>query len=162
VIVVGWLLAGTASVVSAGGWAATTLDEIPAPVPGEPVEVGFTVRQHGVRPIDPGEEVAIEIAAVGEPAEREVFPATQQGPTGHYRAAVVFPRAGDYTWLVQQGVFGPQELGSIKVAAPAAAGGGYRYAPAIRYGLPILAGVLGAVALGDVVAGRRRRRLVTA
>jgi len=162
VIVAGWLLAGTASVASAGGWAATTLDEMPAPVPGEPVEVGFTIRQHGVHPVDVGEEVAIEISAAGEGAEPEVFPATQQGLTGHYRAEVVFPRAGDYTWLVRQGMFGPRELGSITVAAPPAAGGSYRYSPVIRYGLPVLAGILAAVALGDVVVGRRRRRLATA
>lgn len=38
--------------VTAGGWALSTLDETPAVVAGEPIDIGFTVLQHGVSPVD--------------------------------------------------------------------------------------------------------------
>src|SRR5688572_22466504 len=39
--------------VFSGGWAVITLDELPTDVvAGEPLTIGFTVRQHGIRPMD--------------------------------------------------------------------------------------------------------------
>ncbi|MDP2293651.1 MAG: hypothetical protein Q8M22_20925, partial [Actinomycetota bacterium] len=93
-------LGGTAA---AGGWAVTTLDATPVPVPGEPVDVGFTIRQHGVTPVDIADGVAIEVVAADGMVQR--FPAERQGVVGHYVATVVFPVAGDFNWSVIQGSF---------------------------------------------------------
>jgi hypothetical protein len=63
---------------------------------------------------------------------------------------------------VQQGWFGEQELGSLRVDGPSSATTGYRFPSAVRYGLPVLAAALAALAIADVLAGVRRRRTVLA
>jgi len=155
-------LLGLSTGASAGGWAVTTLDAIPAPTPGTPVDVGFTIRQHGVTPVDL-DDVAIEVTSAA--GTTEVFPAAQQGLTGHYVAHVVFPTAGTFAWEVRQGWFEPQDLGTLIVAGTGDAGGtstNYRYPAIVRYGLPALALMFGAVAAADVLMGVRRRRAVVA
>ncbi|MDO9174350.1 MAG: hypothetical protein Q7V62_06055, partial [Actinomycetota bacterium] len=68
---------GLGATAGAGGWAVTTLDAMPTPRPGEPVDVGFTIRQHGVTPIDIADGVAIEVVAADGTVQR--FPAERQG-----------------------------------------------------------------------------------
>jgi hypothetical protein len=136
IVIAGLLLGGTAA--SAGGWAVTTLDPLPAVSPGEPVPVGFTIRQHGVTPVDMEGVALVVVAADGGPSLR--FPARLDGPTGHYVADVQVP-AGSHRWLVEQGMFGPQELGMLNVAAtapplPAPDGGRpWQVADEVRWGL---------------------------
>jgi hypothetical protein len=116
-----------ATPASAGGWAITSLDALPAPVAGEEVEVGFTILQHGVTPVDQeavddGEGISV---VVRSPAGDEtVFPAQADGAVGHFVAEVEFPEAGTATWWVDQGWFGPYELGEIEVGSPAGAATG--------------------------------------
>jgi hypothetical protein len=153
------LVLGFGTAASAGGWAVTTLDEVPVPASGEAVTVGFTILQHGVTPANLDEGVAIEIT--GADGTVEVFPATNDRP-GHYVASVVFPAAGEYRWAVQQGWFGEQELGSLSVGGPSSTTTGYRFPTVVRYGLPVLAIGLAGLAIADVLAGVRRRRTVMA
>jgi hypothetical protein len=115
IIVAGLLVGGTSA--SAGGWAVTTLDPLPSVSPGETVAVGFTIRQHGVTPVDMDGVALVVVPADGGPSRR--FPARLEGPTGHYVADLQVP-AGSHRWLVEQGMFGPQELGVLTVAASAA------------------------------------------
>lgn len=150
---------GSGAAVSAGGWAVTTLDEVPVPVPGEEVDVGFTIRQHGVTPVDLEEGVGIEITA-SDGSER-FFAAESDGVVGHYVATVVFPDAGSYTWAVRQGWFADQELGTIDVGA-STAGGGSDWRTVVTYTVPGLALVLAAVAVADALVDRRRRRTALA
>ena len=150
------VLLASATAAAAGGWAVSTLDETPVPVPGEPVDVGFTVLQHGVTPVDVAEGVGIEITSSVGTVQR--FPAEPSGAPGHYVASVVFPEAGDYTWSVQQGMFAPQDLGGLTVGQTTAAGTDDGLPSVVRFGLPALAIVLAAVAMADLVVGRRRRR----
>jgi hypothetical protein len=158
-VVASGLVLGFGTAASAGGWAVTTLDEIPVATPGEAVSVGFTILQHGATPVDLDEGVGIEIT--GADGTVQVFPATNDR-TGHYVASVVFPTAGDYRWAVQQGWFGEQELGSLTVDGASSATTGYRFPTAVRYGLPVLAVALAGLAFADVLAGVRRRRTVMA
>jgi hypothetical protein len=109
---------GFASGASAGGWAVTTLDETPVPAAGEPMDVSFTIRQHGVTPVDM-DNVAIIVASAD--GSTSVFPAAGTGRTGHYVATVTFPDAGPAKWFVRQGAFGEQELGAVTVSPPSAA-----------------------------------------
>jgi hypothetical protein len=147
------------STAGAGGWAVTTLDAIPAPpASGQVVDVGFTIRQHGVTPVALDEGVAIEITSTK--GEVTVFPAVASGGVGHYTAPVTFPTAGTYDWAVQQGWFGEQDLGDLTISAPAAVAGEYRFPAVLRYGLPALAVALAAFAIADAAAGIRRRRAI--
>ena len=91
-----------AAPAAAGGWAVSTLDALPAPEPGEPIEIGFTIRAHGVTPVTVEDgPVGIEIVTLDGTAT--FFEAIADGPVGHYVATVVFPAAGDYRWAVSQG-----------------------------------------------------------
>jgi hypothetical protein len=93
----------------------------------------------------------------------EFFPAVHDGDgrVGHYSARIVFPREGTFTWLVEQGFFGPQELGQITIKASSAtpaAGTASRWPSPLRYGLPLVAVLCLAVIVGR--SGRGRRHLV--
>jgi hypothetical protein len=104
--------AGTAA---GGGFATTTLDPLASqPRAGENIEVGYTIRTHGVSPVAvPGTGIAI----VGPDGERTFFPGRAEGPVGHYVADVRFPAAGAWTWEQVQDDFTAQELGAVEVAA---------------------------------------------
>ncbi len=145
---------GFGSSASAGGWAVSTLDAVPVPSVGTPLDVGFTIRQHGVTPVDL-ENVGITVTPVGGSAQ--FFLAAGDGTVGHYVARVEFPSEGQYRWSIRQGWFGDQDLGLIDVGAPTTivntggSNGNLRY---IALGGALLCGF---VALGDVVMSRRRR-----
>jgi len=117
---------------SAGGWAVTTLDELPPAMRAtETYQIGYTIRQHGVTPVNvenvgpgwPSGTTEIQITSP-DGGKTLRYKGVQQGGTGHYVANVVFPYDGRWTWAVTQGPFAPQPLGSIDVlpfdaAAPA-------------------------------------------
>ena len=162
-----------ASPASAGGWALSTLDAVPEPVAGQDVEVGFTVRQHGRTPVDV-EDAGITIRDAS--GAETFFAARHEGPTGHHVATVRFPAEGAFTWQVDQGWFGPQDLGTIDVVAPGAAAAPVVEAPAaveapqpvtvrhesepaplaVRLLLPAIAAGAAALAAADLLATRRR------
>jgi hypothetical protein len=154
--------AGTTA--SAGGWAVSTLDEVPAPATGETVTVGFTIRQHGVAPVNV-DDVSVEVRAPSGAVE--IFEARQEGTVGHYVADVVFGEDGVHTWVIWQGWFGGQDLGSIDTSTAAAgtdvAGGDISASTRfLRYGMPALAVLLAGYAASDVMRSRRRRVTVAA
>ena len=159
-VVLAWLMV-TVAPASAGGWAVSTLDEVPSPRAGEAVDVGFTIRQHGVTPVNVDGEVGVELTA---PTGRTAFfSAGQAGAVGHYVARVVFAVDGEFHWAVRQDWFGEQDLGTIEVAraggvSAAAISGGYRWPGVVRVGLLVVAGLLASVAVTDIAASRRRRR----
>jgi hypothetical protein len=106
-----------ASPVVAGGWAVTTFDDMPGQfVAGQEVKLGYTIRQHGVTAINVDKT---EILAVATSGRTLSFPGTSQGDVGHYVASVYFPAGGTYTWQVTQGMFAPQDLGTLTVLAAA-------------------------------------------
>ena len=150
-----------AAPAAAGGWAVSSVDELPSPRAGEPVDVGFTIRQHGVSPLNVDGDVGIELT---DPAGRAAFfPAKQAGAVGHYMARVVFPVDGEFRWAVRQDWFGEQDLGTIEVGGsggvPArATSGGYQWPGVARVGLLVLAGLLVLLAVTDIAAARRQRR----
>lgn len=151
---------------SAGGWAVTTLDRVPAAHVGAVVPVGFVIRQHGVTPVQlhAGPDADLGIEARTASGRAEFFTASASGPVGHYTADVVFREVGEATWSVHQGWFGPQELGAVTVAAAVAVGpdtasgsvSRHDWPAPVRLALPLLALGAAAVAVGDAVRGRRR------
>ena len=164
------LLAGLALSVSvllafaptawAGGWAVSTLDPMAAPVAGVPTNVGFTVRQHGVTPVDLDD---VAIAVTGPSGETTVYPAHGDGDVGHYIALVTFEE-GQSIWEIRQGWFEPQALGTITVAAQdhpgvpgAVESSSYRWPGAARALVPLAAIALATVAIADAIVSRRRK-----
>jgi hypothetical protein len=102
-----------ATPAAAGGWAETTLDPLPDLPPDETVTIGFTIRQHGVTPVDlDGVSIVVQPAAGPETS----FPARLAGPKGHYVAEIQVP-AGTHRWRVIQGPFGPQDLGTLTTSS---------------------------------------------
>jgi hypothetical protein len=142
------------------------------PVAGQETEVGFTIRQHGVTPVNPDDQGSepVAVAVRSASGDEAVFPARQQGPTGHYVADVIFPDAGQAYWEIRQGWFGPQGLGAIDVTEARSSVGGagaadtdgtiadYRWPLAARAAAIVVA----VAAAGLAVADARRRRAAEA
>lgn len=104
--------------VSAGGWAVVTVDELPvSAVAGEPLTIGFMVRQHGISPTS-GLSPTITFTLPKE--EQFTVTAKEDEVTGHYSATVTLPKEGDWYWTVDAFSF-PQPMPIITVVAPALA-----------------------------------------
>src|SRR6059058_1386432 len=83
---------------------------------GQMIPVGFTILMDGVEPYKA--DVA-EIVVRNGTGKVLSYPATPQGPAGHYVANVYFPAAGTYTWQATQGTyFAPFDLGTVAVLGP--------------------------------------------
>ena len=108
-------LAGTAL---AKEGAVTKLDALPSGGihAGQMIPIGFTILMDGVEPYKA--DVA-EIVVRNGTGKVLSYPATPQGPAGHYVANVYFPAAGTYTWQATQGTyFAPFDLGTVAVLGP--------------------------------------------
>jgi hypothetical protein len=155
------MLAAPAAV--AGGWAITSMDELPGEFrAGETYQLGYTILQHGKTPVDGAmTEITARNTATGETLR---FVGEADGKPGHYVAEVTFPQGGSWTWSVTQGAFAVHELGELTVsAAPVAAVAATAGAQATA-SLPIWGLVLATatvIALGvfatQLVAAIRRR-----
>ncbi|MCO6453540.1 MAG: c-type cytochrome [Caldilineales bacterium] len=82
---------------SAGGWATITLDTVPGSAQvGEPLQIGFTTRGHGVTRVD-WDGFAL-VATNPETGESIRATSRREGATGHYVAELEFPSAGTWEW----------------------------------------------------------------
>lgn len=99
----------------AGGWAVVTLDSVPQAVQaGQPLSLGFIVRQHGLTPIDTVAPIlTARNSATGETLRAE---ARKEGPLGHFVVDFTAPAAGDWTWQIEPQPFGPTTLGTLTVS----------------------------------------------
>ena len=104
----------------AGGWAITSLDELPGEFrAGEPYQLGYTILQHGKTPVDGVEtHITVRNTVTGETL---TFAGEPDGKPGHYVAEVTFPAGGGWSWSVNQGAFAVHELGEVTVAAASVA-----------------------------------------
>jgi mono/diheme cytochrome c family protein len=90
--------------VFAGGWAVVTLDHLPTQVvAGEPVEIGFMLRGHGVTPIT-GDGLSVEGVHL-DSGERLSITAQPGKADGHYLAELVFPLPGAWEWGISMGSY---------------------------------------------------------
>lgn len=114
------LLLALAAPAGAGGWAVTTLDAVPDRFEaGTAYDIGYTIRQHGVTPVDLA-STGIRITSTGS-GKQITFDGRRDGAIGHYVARVSFPAAGGWKWEALQDWFGPQPLGQLEVAQPGVA-----------------------------------------
>ncbi len=154
----GLLLAGMlllATPALAGGWAVITLDELPGEfVAGQPLEIGFTVRQHGVTPL----AGLAPVVSARQGAFTLSEQAKAQGETGHYTATLTFPQSGEWEWSIQA-FTGNQPMPPLSVIAAPATAQSKAQAPALA-SLSVLTGILGLTGLiaGSFVAFRRKAR----
>lgn len=167
-ILVALSLAPAGITTAKGGWATSTLDPLPPLVPGEPADIGFTVRRHGVTPVDLSDFGKDDVGiAFYTGKEVEFFAAEAQGTVGHHVARVVVPDAGTYRWEVRQGMFASQPLGSIHISTgdPSVGSQGtlggqdLAWLDVVRWSSIGLAIGLGLVVAVDLLKSRRRRSI---
>jgi hypothetical protein len=143
----------------AGGWAVITLDELPSrAMAGEPLTVGFTVRQHG-RTLMTGLYPKVS-ASLGD--EHLVFSAEAEGGPGHYAATLTLPTAGDWQWGIEAftmyqpmpalSVVAPEGTASLPAKTPVAS---FQLASSL---IPLSLVVLALGLVAAVIGFRRRSR----
>ena len=110
----------------AGGWATVGLSSLPDGArPGEEWVVDLTVLQHGRTPLEGVKPRLLLKAANG--GEEQAFVTKPTERSGVYRARVVFPSAGEWSYSVDDDFSQVHELGSVRIgdgdaqATPAAA-----------------------------------------
>jgi len=142
----------------AGGWATVGLSSTPAGTEaGTPWRVEITVLQHGVTPLE-GVKPSVIITS-GD--ARETFAAKPTGKPGVYRAEVVFPTSGRWSYAVDDGFISgqPHTFPAVQIgaetSAPAAETGGGGGGPSAGWLVPGVALLLAAAAL--LVRDRRRQ-----
>ena len=134
----------------AGGFATVGLSSTPEGVaPGKPWTVDITVLQHGRSPMT-GLTPVLRIHSGGTTQE---FAAKATGKPGTYRAVVVFPKAGHWSYDVLDGFTNAvrHTFPPVQIAPAATAGDG------IATGWLVGAGAALLLALAVFGADRRRR-----
>jgi len=83
-----------------GGWAAITVEDLPDyGVVRQPLNLTFTVRQHGVTKLS-NLEPRVEARGAGTNAAAVALPGKE---AGQYTARLVLPQAGEWTLTIQSG-----------------------------------------------------------
>jgi len=160
----------------AGGFATVGVSSLPdGTKPGATWAVTLTVLQHGVTPLS-GVRPVVHIRSADGATTRS-YAARPAGRPGVYRANVVFPSAGRWSYEIYDGfsqthTFAPVRIGGSQAAAgaaPAARPAPAAPAPAGRSDEGDLVAALGAAAAAGLAtalfaraAMRRRRRPVAA
>ncbi len=138
---------------SAGGWATVGLSSLPPAGlgPEERWPVDITVLQHGETPLA-GVTPIVRVRDGGGKVVRS-FTAAPTGKTGVYRAVVMFPGEGTYSYEVYDGFgsYGGARTHTFKPVAIGAGDGGFPYAV-----LALAFGVALALAAATVLLLRRR------
>ena len=107
------LVAVPALVSAAGGWAIITVDDLPEYlVAGEPTEIAFTIRQHGLVALD---RLSPSVEAKSG-WKKATVQAVRGNVPGRYTARVMVPETGDWTLTIQSG-FGPSHSKLLPITA---------------------------------------------
>jgi hypothetical protein len=123
----------------AGGWATVSLSSTPT---GKHWVVDLTVLQHGRTPLDDVHPVV----TIRNGHTSKDFAATATGKPGTYRAKVVFPTAGRWSYQIDDGFISqlPHTYAPVQIAEETAASGG---GPDLLWLVPGIALLLAAAAL---------------
>jgi mono/diheme cytochrome c family protein len=143
----------------AGGWAVATIDELPGQVvAGEPLTIGFMVRQHGTHP-SIGLNASIRMQKVGSTDVQRVE-VVEEGEPGHYTATLTFPTEGTWNWSLETGFYPEiQPMPALTVVSADSLQASTVTAPAaVTSPLPYVLGGVGLVGLAAslVVLARTR------
>lgn len=136
----------------AGGWATVGLSSTPDGLgPGQTWNVELEILQHGRTPLD-AVHPTVTITAGDTTRTFQTRPA---GRPGAYRAAVMFPHAGTWRYVVDDGFSARHHYPAVRIdpgAAPDAGADGF------AAGRVLLAGLAGVAAAALVLVLPRRRR----
>jgi YtkA-like protein len=100
----------------AGGWATVGLSSLPDGArAGEEWVVDLTVLQHGRTPLE-GVQPVVRIGRPDRGTERS-FRAVPTGEAGVYRAKVVFPSTGEWSYSVDDDFSQVHQLGSVRIGS---------------------------------------------
>ena len=151
--------------VFAGGWAVITLDDLPTnAVTGESLTIGFTVRQHGITPMN-GLYPTVTVSLAG--GEQFVVDAEADSAPGHYKATLTFPEEGNWDWSIQAFSM-DQPMPALTVIASKAPSASQPVSTNVSQSAPISslvvlrALVFGLALIGLVLALKRQSRLAGA
>ncbi len=94
------LLTAPVMAAAVGGWASITVEDLPDHlVAGQPAELAFIVRQHGVSPLR-----GLKPTVTARSGRREVEAAAAEiGKPGRYTARITVPEPGEWTVTIQSG-----------------------------------------------------------
>jgi len=101
----GLLLVSTAAYSAFGGWAVVKVSKIPdAWVAGKPLQLSWQVRQHGVRPMGPEDQLhpTLEARSGSLVVRGTAEPYTAEGSKS-FRGKIVFPTTGDWQVTIHSG-----------------------------------------------------------
>ena len=128
-----------------GGWATVGLSSLPGDTPaGGTWAVDLTVLQHGRTPL----EGIAPVVTITNGGESRQFTGTATGKPGVYRANVVFPSSGTWTYEVWDGFTRAHTFKPVEIGAP---GGSFPY-------VPLALALVLAVGLAAATAALRRYR----
>jgi hypothetical protein len=131
---------------SAGGWATVGLSSLPTGTPaGDKWSVDMTVLQHGVTPL---EGIAPVLTITDGGGDSQKFTGRPTGKPGVYRADVVFPSAGTWSYEIWDGFSQTHTFKPVEIGAP---GNSFPYLP-----VGIAAVLALALAAATTVVWRRR------
>jgi cytochrome c551/c552 len=102
---VGVLLATTAAYSAFGGWAVVKVSKVPdAWVAGKPLQLSWQVRQHGVRPMGPEDQLhpTLEARSGSRVVQGTAATYVEEGWKG-FRGTIVFPTTGDWQVVINSG-----------------------------------------------------------
>ena len=137
-----------APAANAGGWATVGLSSLPTGTPpGKTWAVDMTVLQHGRTPLA---GIAPVLTIRNDGGQTRSFTGRPTGKPGVYRADVVFPSAGTWSYEIWDDFSQTHTFKPVEIGAP---GDSFPYAP---FGLAAALALSLAVA-GATIAYRRRR-----
>jgi hypothetical protein len=142
---------------AAGGWATVGLSSTPDGLPaGKPWVVDLEVLQHGRTPL---EGITPSIVVTDRAGAKQTIAARPTGQPGIYRARVVFPRPGEYEYVVDDGFSQQHSYPPVRVGTPAATSppppAPADESPWAAFAASLVAGALAAA--GTALVQRRRR-----
>jgi cytochrome c2 len=118
-------------------------------IAGQPLEIGFMVRQHGVTPLNGlTPTVHAQLAGVEKTLS---FEAKQKGETGHYVARLLLPDVGKWQWSIEA-FTGNQPMPALTVVSSLPAVEGAAETP-LSTGVPWLQWTVGLLGASGVLAG---------
>ena len=115
------LVAAPSTPAGYGGWATISIEKVPDKVVmGQPLDLLFVVKQHGVTPMS-GLKPTLEVKGAGTVTRVDATPGKEKG---QYKATVVLAQAGSYFITIHTG-FGDSRLTLPAIAAVAAVTGSH-------------------------------------
>lgn len=153
------LLALTTTAI-AGSSATVTLDgDGDQPSAGQPIEIGFTLYQHGVRPVSwPDAWITATNPETGQTVTADAVP---QGAEGHYVATITLPSKGTWTWAIEthdlEVLTAMEPMVATSPGSASAVGTASPAASTALVPLVAIAGALGVIVVAGATFAHRRR-----